>query len=230
MQVDGGHRPDLGDADELLADWALMPAPQDRLPGPWRGLLTAATAADRRRIALARWPAPVTGALPRFVDALAERLTDVRPALSGGTPVLVYLARGDDGGPRAWVGFAPRRPDGPPPRFWSAVPAALRAFLEQVHAGFVAADGESYGPLPPRLMRTLADRAATTVAVPGGDTEGRIPPDRLVRVATNGALLDYCASPDIPEGQLALVYEGDIDLQEAGAALDALMLSGFDDA
>jgi hypothetical protein len=163
----------------------------------------------------------------RFSAALTERLIDVQPALCGTAPVLVYLARGNDGGPRAWVGFPPLPPDWSTPWFWPAVPAFLRVFVERLHAGVVAADGESCGPLPPKLMRTLAERAGAPGGIPGWDGEGRIPSTRLVRVATNGALLDYCVSPDLLEERLALVYEGDIDPQDAGAALDALMISGF---
>jgi hypothetical protein len=165
--------------------------------------------------------------LPRFTTALTGQLADVQPALSGTTPVLVYLARGNDGGPRAWIGFPPLPTDWPAPWFWAAIPTFLRVFFERSHAGFVAADGESCGPLPPKLMRTLAERAGAPDGIPGWDGEGRIPSTRLVRVATNGALLDYCVSPDLAGERLALVYEGDIDPQDASAALDELMTSGF---
>jgi hypothetical protein len=222
------HEPELGDAHELLADWELQAVGEDQLPDGWRVLFDTPEPADRCRTALSGWPPPVVEALPRFAAALTARLTDVQPALCGAVPVLAHLARGDDGGPRAWVGFPPLPPGSSPPWFWPAVPAFLRTFSERWHAGFVAADGESCGPLPPKLVRTLAERAGGPDGIPGWDGEGRISSTRLVRVATNGALLDYCVSPDLPAGRLALVYEGDIDPQDAGEALDALMLSGFD--
>lgn len=223
------HEPELGDADELLADWELQAIGEDQLPEAWRVLFDTPEAADRCRTALAGWPPQVVNALPRFAAALTARLTDVQPALCGTVPVLVYLARGGhDGGSRAWVGFPPLPPGSTPPWFWPAVPAFLRTFSERWHAGFVAADGESCGPLPPKLVRTLAERAGVPDGIPGWDGQGRISSTRLVRIATNGALLDYCVSPDLPAGCLALVYEGDIDPQDAGEALDALMLSGFD--
>jgi hypothetical protein len=221
------HEPDLADADELLADWELQAIEEEQLPAPWRVLTSTPEATDRCRLALAEWPAQVMNALPRFAAALTEQLTDVQPALCGTTPVLVYLARGSDGGPRAWIGFPPLPTAWSAPWFWPAVPTFLRVFLERSHAGFVAADGESCGPLPPKLMRTLAERAGAPDGIPGWDGEGRISSTRLVRVATNGALLDYCVSPDLAEERIALVYEGDIDPQDASAALDALMINGF---
>ncbi|HSV67274.1 MAG TPA: hypothetical protein VLJ59_15370 [Mycobacteriales bacterium] len=48
-----------------------------------------------------------------------------------------------------------------------------------------------------------------------------------MRIGTDGVDLQYCVSPDLPPGQIALVYEGDIDRRAFGPALDGLMVGDF---
>lgn len=196
------------------------------LPEPWRPIAFGPDEATRTRTALTLWNPELIALLPRFWGMLTGRLVDVRAAVAGGYPVLVYVARTNGDEPIAWVGIDPRTLGIPPP-LWAAVPAPLRAFLTDVHAGFTAPDGESYGAIAPSSMTTLAEYADFPDGIPGWDDDG-IPSTRLLRLTTDGGI-DVCASPDLPAGQIAIVYEGDVDAQDFGPAFDAFVTGRFED-
>jgi hypothetical protein len=46
-----------------------------------------------------------------------------------------------------------------------------------------------------------------------------------VLIATDGGLLRLCLSPDLAAGEVALVYECDVERRELGTEFDELMVS-----
>ena len=205
---------------ELVAADAPMP------PG-WRSIAAAPGLAGRRQAALALWPRDLLELLPQFAELFAERLLDVRVGRLRGDSVLVYLTSADSGAALVWLGWPPGSFD--PPVFWDRLPAPARRFLREVHAGFAGPDGDSYGLAQPAGMVTYAEWAGFDGPIPGWAGADRISSDRLMFVTGNGDLLHLCVSPDLPEGRLAIVYEGDVDPQEFWPALDELMTGRFAD-
>ncbi len=203
------------------------PTELSRLPEQWVPIATGSDAAARRRTALGLWNPGFLDLVPEFAAALNTRFLDVRVAIVDGDPALVYVTRDGTGAAVSWLGLDPRT-FGEPPTFWEIFPDPLRIFLREVHAGFVSGPEAAFGPLPPAYMRTLADDAGFPEGIPGWEQNAEIPSTRLVRIATNGWLLDYCLSPDLPPDTVALVYEGDVDPQELGPELDELMMKQFE--
>lgn len=201
-------------------------APSADLPPPWRPLVTEPDPRARCTAAAQLWNADWTALVPRFWSRFTERLVDVRVARAGRGALLVYVAPGDDGTPLAWVGWAPRA-DGARPPFWESLPEPARAFLDGVHDGFTGNDSESYGLLPRAFMTTFAEYAESPDGLPGWDDDSPVRSTRLLRVATNGGGLEYCVSPDLPAGTLALVYEGDVDPQPFGEGFDEFLMWYF---
>ena len=160
--------------------------------------------------------------VPRFAHTLRDQLLDVLPCLVDGEPTLIYVTSDYI----TWIGWDPRGTEKLPP-FWDRIPAPLQTFLHQVHAGFTAPDGESYGPMQPAYMQTLADLAGWPEGIPGWD-EQEIPTTRLLRIAKDSGNLEYCVSPDLPPGKVALVYEGDIDPHDLAPELDELMTRRYE--
>lgn len=78
------------------------------LPEPWRPIAFGPDEATRTRTALTLWNPELIALLPRFWGMLTGRLVDVRAAVAGGYPVLVYVARTNGDEPIAWVGIDPR--------------------------------------------------------------------------------------------------------------------------
>ena len=76
----------------------------------------------------------------------------------------------------------------------------------------------------PRYMQTIAEQVGEPGGFPDWDDAQEIASTKLLIVTTNGSTLYYCISPDIQAGELALVYEGDIDPAPCGRALDELFL------
>ncbi|WP_406277222.1 hypothetical protein [Embleya sp. NBC_00896] len=211
-------------ADTLAAWPAAFATPDDadRVPPAWAPIAEAADPAERVRVALARWNDGFLDFVPKFAAALRTRCADVRVAFTGAEPVLVYVLEGPDGGPVSWVGHHPTAFEQPP--FWDeCFPAPVQDFLREVHAGFASQAPTSYGIAPPALMATLADLAGLPEGIPDWDEDADIASTRLLRVCGDSGSLDYCLSPDLPVGEVALVYQGDIDPQDFGAALDELM-------
>ncbi len=209
---------------DALRDWSLSfaevgAAELPRIPEQWRPIHSSTDPAERVRAAVALWNKDFLELVPRFAGALPT-FVDVRVYLAGGTPALVYVADQQV----AWVGFDPHTSSGPPP-FWDSFPDPLRVFLRDVHAGFISGGGAGFGPLPPKDMQTLAAVAGFPDGIPGWDEEADIASTRLVLVATDGGLTRLCLSPDLQPGQVALVYEGDIEPEDFGTELDELMMS-----
>jgi len=223
--------PDTAAIAASLAGWSLAFVPPgsaeaSRVPDQWQPIVSSVDAAERARTALALWNLEFLDLIPRFAAALATRLADVRVCLVGNSPALVYTMTSMKGDLVSWVGYDPRTFAEPP--FWDSFPPALRTFLTEVHAGFVSADGASFGPDRPRDMETIAERADFPDGVPGWDEDADIASTRLVIISSDGGILFYCLSPDLGPSRVALVYEGDIDPQDFGVQFDELMMAGLD--
>jgi hypothetical protein len=209
------------------ADWSTVPE-------QWHGVALSPDPEARRLAALQLWNQDFLDMLPRFTAALTTHLADVRVCVVDSDCMLLYVLEFTDQ-QVIRVGWDPRT-FGQPPPFWESLPGPVRVFLQETHAGFTGPDQDSFGLVPPVYMVTLAYLADWPDGIPGWDEfpedEGveRIPSTRLVRIGTDGGELHYCVSPDLPPGQIALVYEGDIDRQPFGPTLDELMIADFDDA
>ncbi|GHF07159.1 hypothetical protein GCM10017786_45960 [Amycolatopsis deserti] len=200
----------------------------DRVPPGWRAIAASDDPAARRAAALALWNPDFLELVPRFARALRENLADVRLAVLRGDPVLLYLVRPARPPYTVWVGWHPDTFGATPPN-WAALPAPLRRFLREVHAGFTATDWQSFGPVQPASMMSFAEWAGFDGPIPGWDgSDGRIASDRLFFVAKDGGLLHHCTSPDLEAGKVALVYEGDVEIADFAPALDELMAGRFD--
>ncbi len=200
-----------------------------QVPLPWRPIASSSDAADRAAAALALWNQDFLDLVPRFAEVFRERLEDVRVCRLRDDWALLYLAHDPLEPHVTWIGWEPDSSGAARPPFWDAIPGPARGFLTGVHAGFTGPDWESHGLIPPRWMKTFAewiDFDAT--AIEQWDDEADVRSTRMTVVTTNGSSLYYCASPDIPPGRIALVYEDDIDGEsEFGAALDELMSERF---
>ncbi|MEU8328383.1 hypothetical protein [Micromonospora sp. NPDC048839] len=217
---------DPAELADMLRDWTSDPVvvgvdDAAHLPGPWRSIVTATAPAERRETAVALWNAGFLRLVPRFAAVLRDRLVDVVPYRTADGPALVYVVRADDGHHVPWVGYDPRTFE--QPQFWAAFPEPLQEFLRDVHAGFVSGERTGFGPARPEQMLTLAEMADYPDGIPGWDEDSDISSTRLLRISSDGGLLFYCLSPDLPTGEVALVYEGDVDPRDLGTELDELM-------
>jgi len=200
-----------------------------RVPSRWRQVAKSTEAATRCSAALDLWNRDFLDMVPRLAEVFRERLVDVRVCVLRDDWVLLYIARDTVEPQLTWIGWDPDAFGNAKPPFWDTLPAPAREFLTGVHAGFTGSDWESFGLIPPAHMRTFAEWAEfNDDAIAAWDKDAEIASTRMVVVTTNCGALNYCASPDIPPGKIALVYEGDIDYeQDFGSALDQLMSERF---
>lgn len=227
---------ELVDVADLMDGWSVQfvgpqtgeTAGASLVPEQWQPLLTAADPPARCAAATALWNPGWTELVPQFWAMFTERLVDVRVAVAVADrrAMLVYVGSADNGAHVTWVGWD-LQTDGEHPSMWEALPEPVQTFLNTVHAGFTASWGQAFGLVPPEFMQTIAELANRPEGIPGWDDEGGISSTRLLRVATDGGLMDYCVSPDLPTEHVALVYEGDVDPHEFGPAIDPLMLYYF---
>jgi hypothetical protein len=225
------------DLDKIVADagdgQVEFPAPGTtglaQLPPAWRPIAEAAQDADRREAALTLWNPDFLAAVPAFGRGLTDNLIDVRVCRLRGDWALAYIAAARTGEQITWIGWDPASFGASRPVFWETLPEPLRTFLVDVHAGFTAPDGESYGLTRPAGMLTYAAWAGFDGPIPGWNDDGRIPSTELMFVTRDSGLLHYCVSPELPQGSVALVYEGDIDVKaDIGRELDQLMTERLD--
>ncbi|WP_433392671.1 hypothetical protein [Micromonospora sp. KLBMP9576] len=220
-------QPDLAAIAETVPGVRLTPveaAPTGprQLPPQWQPIAAAADAGARLALALDLWNPALLDALPRFAAGLRSRFVDARPCLADGEPALLYLARHPDGHLLSWLG---RDPAGfVQPQFWQHFPEPLRVFLREVHAGFTSGGHTAFGPVHPRHMQTIAEQAGEPDGLADWDEEQDIASTRLLLVASNGGMVNYCVSPELGADELAIVFEGDIDPTPYGEALDRLLI------
>jgi hypothetical protein len=218
---------DLGEGPVKFVDAG--PSEPAQVPERWRGIAESTDPEARRAAALSLWNREFLDMVPKFAQALSENLTDVRVCVLRGDWVLVYVARATDQRVLLWVGWDPDTFGETRPPFWDAIPKPPQDFLTTVHAGFTAPDGESYGIIQPARMTTYAEWAGFDDPAEDWDQAGEISSTRFMFVTKDSGLLDFCVSPDLPPGKVALIYEGDIDPREDfGPALDNLMTSRFE--
>ena len=197
-----------------------------RLPDEWRSLVEAHDATIRRQTALGLWTDEFLDFVPQFAEALRVRLLDVRACLVSGKPALIYAAQTDGGQLFSWLGRDSRSFGAEPP-FWDLFPPPLRAFLQHVHAGLTAGPNAGFGPVAPEAMETIAEMAEIVDTIETSDDDGEeIATDRLLVIATDGGLTNYCVCPDAP-GQIMVLYEGDLMRSDFATELDELMVSAF---
>ncbi|MGV9803495.1 hypothetical protein ACWDTP_36150 [Mycobacterium sp. NPDC003449] len=219
------------------------------VPDRWRGVLSGASPEERNRAALSRWDTDFLAIIPRFAQVLREQLIDVRvfwvDAIDVRFFVLVYVVESNLNGYVCWMGWDPAG-YGDTPRFWETFPAPVQNFLRHTHAGFTAADWESYGVMRPADFGTFAEYGGDSPeGIPGwmdgyedgydigydGERYRRIESTRLVVFTKDVGHLFYCTSPDLQVGQVALVYSGDGDVdppKDFGTELDRLMTNHLD--
>jgi hypothetical protein len=216
-----------------IEGWSLSPAgvgsaAHTRLPQQWWPIAESADPADRRTAALALWPRAFLDLVPVFAGRLADHLTDVRAYLSDTGPVLLYEADH-----ATWIGSDPRGFTAPA-QFWNRLPRLAREFQREVHAAFTAPNGQSYGLMHPAHLRTIAEIARRPAGIPGWDDTaaaqpgGRIASNRLLPITRDSGNLWMCVSPDLPEGQVAMVYEGDVGPEDFASAFDQLLSQAFE--
>lgn len=213
--------------------WSLRPAEAgpaelERLPEQWREITRATDPQTRRAAALALWPREFLGLAPEFARLFADRLTDVRSYFADTEPVLVYQTDQE-----VWIGRDPRTFTSPPP-FWDRLPQPAQHFQQAVHAAFTFPNQESYGLMHPAHLRTIAEMAGRPTGIPGWDEaaaarpDGRIASNRLLPITRDAGNLWLCLSPDLPQGQVAMVYEGDVDPDDFTHEFDDLLVRAFE--
>jgi hypothetical protein len=201
-----------------------------RAPAEWQEIATADEAGVRCSAALGRWNPSFLALVPRFAELFTARLVDVRLCLLGEQWVLVYIARGDGESWLTWIGWSPWSSVTTRTPFWESVPEPAREFLTTAHGGFTGADWESFGLVRPAHLTTTYAAWADLFdeALADWDEDAELSATRMAVITTNGGMLAYCVSPDLPEGRVALVYEDDIDTEQTfGDALDELMCERF---
>ncbi|MPY59335.1 hypothetical protein FNH08_19855 [Streptomyces spongiae] len=78
-------------------------------------------------------------------------------------------------------------------------------------------------------METVAEQADEPDGIADWDEEQEIASTRLLLLTSNDGMVDYCVSPDLEVGDLAIVFQGDIDPAPYGEALDRLLMQGLED-
>lgn len=216
------------------------------VPQRWHEVVNGIGAADRIQVAMSYWEEDFLAMIPGFAHALRERLIDVRVFWVDTSRrrfyVLVYVVKNNTDGYVCWMAWDPAR-CGEAPRFWDTFPAPVQSFLRHTHAGFTAPDRESCGIMQPCDFETFAEYAGWPEGVPGwmdgyedgfgigyhGEKYKRIESTRLVMFTKDSGELFYCTSPDLQVGQVALVYDGDVDPpKDFGTELDELMIRSLD--
>ncbi|MEU9806868.1 hypothetical protein [Mycobacterium sp. NPDC050853] len=230
----GAPSPDSGLAklDELLGGGrgpvAVLDSPVPDMAGPFGEVAASADPAERVQLALARWNPDFLEMIPGFADVLRTRLRDVQVCYwHEEGPALLYFVEAADGDIVVWVGWDPRTFTGPTPPLWQTLPMPAREFLRDVHPGFTILDGESFGLAQPSYMSSFAGWAGwagCATGIPDWDRPEVIASTDMLWLTGNGGDSALCTSPDLEVGQVAVLFENDIDISEFGTELDQLML------
>jgi hypothetical protein len=251
---------DVDSEEDIMAiqveGWILHPVQagalaSDQLPDQWRPIAEAADPDARCTAALALWPQDFLELAPEFTRQFTDQLTDVRAYLVDTEPVCgvdppirhLTINLGGAAGPVlvyeadkvVWIGRDPRTFT-TPPQFWDLLPQPAQDFQRNVHAAFTAPNRESFGLMHPAHLQTVTEWCNNrTFQLPFDDRrapgqEGFISTDRLLPVTRDSGNLWLCLSPDLPEGQVAMHYEGYVDgPKDFTTAFDELMVNAFDE-
>ncbi|WP_460695400.1 hypothetical protein [Nocardia thraciensis] len=199
------------------------------VPARWAGVAGGPDARARRAAAVALWNLDMfVDVARRFGEVLNECLDDVRVCLLRGDWVLLYALRKPYQPHEFRIGWDPETFGADRPPHWDALPAALRVFLDTVHAGFTDLDGISFGPTRPRDMRTYRELKLAE-PVRNWETDEGIPGDRAMLIAKGLGHTCYFASPDLPEGTVGWEYGGDMERPlDFAQTFDDLLSYGFE--
>lgn len=203
------------------------------VPKSWQPIARSTLAESRRRVAVSLWHQDFLKLIPNFAQTLKTELADVRFAHVGGEAVLVYAFEHFDADRRevvCWIGWDPMLCRNTGLRFAEAIPDALRRFYRETHAGFVAPDWLSNGPIQPRHLQTYAEYLGCPEGLPTSNwPQDQLDATRLLLVATTGDA-HVCVSPDLPAGQALTVYGGvPEDPEDFGTLLDDTMTIQLDE-
>ena len=227
---------EIDEAALNASDWhshvitVLRPGPETRalIPQPWWPIADSTDLEERRLTALALWNREFLNLIPRFAEALAHALVDVRVAKHNkfSAPSLDYALRDGNDELVGWAGQDPRTFGDQLPPLFDSVPQPVQSFLREVHAGFTTYDSLSCGVRAPRHMETLADMLGMPDdnemlewEVEDYDFPGT---QRLLVVSSNDSL-ELLTSPDLPAGSAVTYFEPDYEIRQFGPALDTFM-------
>ncbi|OBH01574.1 hypothetical protein [Mycobacterium sp. E3247] len=199
----------------------------------WQPIAHSDAAETRRRVAVSLWNRDFLELVPNFTHALTTELADVRVGHHAGESVLVYALEHYDADRRnvaCWIGWDPALSNDAELRFAEALPDPLRRFYRETHAGFVAPDRLSNGPIQPRDLQTYAEYLGCPQGLPESNwPQDAVDPTRLLLLATT-ADSHLCVSPDLPLGQAITVYGGVPEPPEdVGTLLDETMTAQLDE-
>lgn len=203
--------------------------PQTRslIPQPWWPAAESADPEDRKRAALALWNAEFLDLIPHYAQALRTALVDVRVAQHSWltAPSLDYVLRRFDGELVVWVGEDPRTFTIPASALFGSVPAPVRTFLRQVHAGFSTYDGTSCGVNAPSDMTTLAAYwgRPTDNDVIEWEEDHPFPGSQRLLLVTGNDTAHLFTSPDLPADTAVVYFEPDYEIHPFGPALDMFL-------
>ncbi|MBF6338744.1 hypothetical protein IU450_23030 [Nocardia abscessus] len=198
------------------------------VPPRWAGIAGGGDPRARRAAAVALWNLDLfVDLLPRFGAVLHECLVDVRVCLLRGDWVLLYALRKPFQPHEFRIGWDPETFGADQPPYWDALPEALRAFLDTVHAGFTDLDGISYGLTRPRDMQTY-HALDLNESVRNWEAAEDIPGDRAMLIAKGLGGTRYFVSPDLPGGTIGWEADGHLDRPlDFAQTFDELMSYGF---
>lgn len=204
------------------------------VPALWQPIARCEDAQTRCSVATSLWGSSFLDLVPHFAEKLTTELADVRCGHLRGEAVLVYAFEHFDADVRhviCWIGWDPALARDVEFRFAQAIPDPLRRFYRNVHAGFLAPDWASNGPIQPRHLQTYAEYVGCPQGLPATNwPPDEVAPTRLLVLATTGGDLHVCVSPDLPPGQAMTIYGGVPDLPEdCGDLLDDTMTAQLED-
>ncbi|TDZ90394.1 hypothetical protein CCUG62472_03645 [Mycobacteroides salmoniphilum] len=227
---------DWPDSHGPIAVAARHSPPGTTVPTAWEAIVRSDDAQARCRFAFELWGEDFLELVPNFRTQLAHSLVDVRVCTTSARSILVYVFEPDPDRHVLWIGWDPATFGDNLPRFWDSIPAPVRRFLRETHAGFVSVDWETFGLMEPSEMITSAQKVdfSDEQAAAWDDTvhvvdyvSGAYKPmscTRLLVIATRGWVLDYCISPDAPPGTLCFVDSSEIVVRDFGSTLDELLM------
>ena len=170
--------------------------------------------------------------IPDYRTVLTTKLLDVRAcefeALGW---VLVYLVDSTDR-VSSWIGRDPAGFGDSTPVFWDCLPAPVRTFLRDVHAGYTSSYGFACGLTHPGNMITLADKWGGPEGLPEWLEEtwfldcDPIDARRTMYLTETSDTVQLVVSPDLPEGKALVYADSEARIVDLADKLQDFMCSG----